>query len=105
MFGLTSQGSAPELSYYFNDARADPTAWNGLEEHLDELRDLDRSGGEVVTRGHRDMNDATMFVSVEEAGSSAQIAVTSDDAVIPPERARSVLHAIERFLVRAALAC
>ncbi|MFI6225924.1 hypothetical protein ACIBCR_01245 [Micromonospora echinospora] len=104
LFGLTAQGAAPDLSYYFNDARTDPTAWDGLEGRLDELRDPDRTGGEVVTRGHRDMNDATMFVTVEEAGSSGRVVVTCDDTVIPPDRARTLLHGVERFLVRAALA-
>lgn len=97
---MSRQGTAPDLSFYFNDARADTAAWNGLEHEVGELKSWRGSPENITVRSRSHVNDATMFVHIRGNADSARLAMVCDDAIIPPARAPEILHQLEEFLVR-----
>lgn len=100
---MTARGAAPDVSCYFNDARTS-RGWEGLEHRVEELGSWKASDARVTAVGRHRKRDATLFAHVLDGGTTAQIQMVCDDAVIPALQAEAVLHGLEEYLVKLALA-
>jgi Condensation domain len=101
--GMNAAGAAPDLTFYFNDARAGSTAWDGLEHEIDELRSWKAGERDVAVIDRMGLFDATLFFNLRARGSSARITMVCDNALVAPARAVEVLRRLEDLLVKEAL--
>ncbi|TRV80952.1 hypothetical protein FKN01_04175 [Streptomyces sp. 130] len=103
LVAMTERGTAPDLSFYFNDARRS-RGWDGLEHRAEELASWQPGDANVTAVASHRIRDATMFAYVLDGGPTARIHLVCDDAVIPPAQADAVLRGLAEYLVRRALA-
>ncbi|MGQ4488950.1 condensation domain-containing protein [Streptomyces sp. 372A] len=103
LVAMTERGTAPDLSFYFNDARMS-RGWDGLEHQAGQLASWRPGDANVTAVASHRVRDATMFAYALDGGPAARIHLVCDDAVIPPPQAEAVLRALEEYLVGRALA-
>ncbi len=104
-FAATAQGSCPDLSFFFNDARASGREWNGLENEVETLPVMLGTPAEpepeLVDRWR--VQDATFSFALTEAGQDCRMMIISDDEVMRPNVTADILNHIRNLLVTTAI--
>lgn len=94
----TDAGTAPDLSFYFNDARSTqewdvtrhPASHSGTDPEVREL-------------GHRSYGDASLFMNLIDDGPNARILMTADNARISASQSVAILEGMFDIITRAAV--
>ncbi|WP_369174962.1 hypothetical protein AB5J49_46875 [Streptomyces sp. R28] len=100
---LSAKGLATDLSYYFNDVRAERDPWAGLENQMSELRAGVTRPTSIETVEWRGMSDATCFASLDSIDQDCLLTLVCDDSQISESDAVGVLETLEDLLVKEAL--
>ena len=104
-FATYDQGTAPDLSFFFNDARRDRAGWDGLEKLAGTLGRgpglPDEPAPELVDRWL--MQDCTFFFTLASVGCRCSMAVMADDQIIRQDVAADILNYVRDLLVAEAV--